>query len=37
MLELDHSLARLVREGLVDEQEARARARAPEEFASLIR
>ena len=32
MLDLDESLARLVREGLVEPAEARARARVPEEF-----
>ena len=32
MLDLDKSLARLVREGLVDALEARARARVPENF-----
>jgi len=32
MLDLDESLVRLVREGLVDPAEARARARVPEEF-----
>ena len=32
MIELDHSLARLVAEGLVEVDEARARARVPEEF-----
>jgi twitching motility protein PilT len=32
MLDLDASLLRLVREGLVDPAEARARARVPEEF-----
>ena len=32
MLDLDESLARLVREGLVDPAEALARARVPEEF-----
>ncbi|MCP3978011.1 MAG: PilT/PilU family type 4a pilus ATPase [bacterium] len=32
MLELDRSLAELVRRGVVDEREARARARVPNEF-----
>jgi len=32
MLDLDDSLAGLVREGLVDPDEARARARIPENF-----
>ena len=32
MIELDQSLARLVREGWVDPVEARSRARSPEEF-----
>ena len=31
-IDLDQSLSRLVREGLVDYEEARARARAPEDF-----
>jgi twitching motility protein PilT len=36
MLDLDLSLARLVREGLVDAAEARARARVPDEFDRLL-
>jgi twitching motility protein PilT len=36
MLGLDASLARLVREGLVDRELARARARVPEEFDHLL-
>jgi hypothetical protein len=32
MLDLDDSLARLAREGLVEPEEALARARTPEEF-----
>ena len=36
MLELDHSLVRLVHEGLVDVDEARTRARVPEEFTGLL-
>jgi twitching motility protein PilT len=32
MLDLDDSLARLVREGLVEHEEARLRARIPESF-----
>jgi len=36
MLGLDQSLARLVREGLVDRDLARARARVPEEFDHLL-
>jgi len=37
MLDLDRSLAQLVRDDLVDEQEARSRSRIPEEFAQLVR
>jgi twitching motility protein PilT len=37
MLDLDRSLAQLVRDELVDEVEARSRARIPEEFANLVR
>ena len=37
MFGLDESLAELVREGLVDESEARVRARTPEEFRMLLR
>jgi twitching motility protein PilT len=36
MLDLDRSLARLVHENLVDLQEARLRARVPEEFLKLV-
>jgi twitching motility protein PilT len=36
MLDLDRSLARLVNDGLVDLQQARPRARVPDEFLKLI-
>jgi twitching motility protein PilT len=36
MVDLDRSLAWLVRHGLVDEAEARPRARSPEEFESVL-
>jgi twitching motility protein PilT len=36
MLDLDHSLAQLVRDDLVELEVARPRARVPEEFANLI-
>jgi twitching motility protein PilT len=36
-LPIEVSLARLVREGLIDRDEARARARSPEEFDHLLR
>jgi Tfp pilus assembly pilus retraction ATPase PilT len=36
MIDLDQSLARLVRDGLVEAGEARARARIPEEFDKLL-
>jgi twitching motility protein PilT len=37
MLALDESLARLVRDGIIDHDQARARARTPEEFDLLVK